>query len=716
MRQQILYILLFPTMFLLVPSCKDKSGIEKELGSLTGSVVDKYTSKNVKNAAVELLPIGLKAITGEDGYFEFPKVEEGTYELSVSKAGYKNYRSGKIQIKGNSYNKQVNVLLESLTTLRVQDNNDMEIDSVDFGSEYSDVVRTFNIANIGGNDLTWQITKTSNWITNIEPTKGTLKPGVVQPIVVTIDRTLLVDGSNQAKMYVSSNNGSKQLTVIAENLKAVATKEATDVLAFSAVLNAQVLRNLNPSIAEYGFVYSLLPAPSIVNGATKMSSFGSPKIGEYNMRVENLEREKKYYFRAFITNNKDTLYGEQKDFTTKVHTPEFTFITITSTATTITVKYKVSDAGLPLQEVGLCWSTNPMPSIGGNHKAFGASADTYTNTIDGLEIKTTYYIRAYAINEDGEHYSTVDKTILTGDGVPIVITNYPSERGGNYLDVSGVANTEIGTISHQGICYSKTPKVSINNSVVYAPLGSTTFQCKLEGLEQGTTYYYRAFAENEYGIGYGDELNETTYYIAGLTGYVYDNQGHPLPSALIEEGRHTTMTDANGYYEMSFTYSYSGKHIERFRASKNGYGEQILDVTLVSGQTIQQNFTLTAENSTSTQQETGSYVTLPDGSLMVQTVDKESAQWNSASSSCEASTMGGYTDWRLPTLTELKKIYTYRAQIGGFPSRTVTNNNYWSSTPGSKSGYYYYVNFNDGTSDALPRVNSFKVRAVRSVK
>lgn len=715
MKKKLFYIT-YLFCILVFFSCEKKDS-SNQIGSIYGAVTDKYTSKNIKNAAVELQPIGLKAITGEDGYFEFPKVEEGAYELSVTKAGYKNYHSGKIQIKGNSDNKQVNVLLESLTTLKVQDDNEVEIDSVNFGNEYSDVVRTFNIVNVGGNDLTWQITKSSNWITNIEPAKGTLKAGVVQPIVVTINRALLVDGKNQTKIHVTSNNGSKQLTVIAENLKAIATKEASNVLAFSAVLNAQVLRNLNPSATEYGFVCSHLPAPSLTNGAIKISASGSPKIGEFNMRIENLEREKKYYFRAFFTNNKDTLYGEQKDFTTEVHTPTFTFISITSTSTTITVKYKVADAGIPITEVGLCWGTNPMPSMEGNHKAFGASADTYTNTIDKLEIKTTYYIRAYAINEDGEHYSTVDKTIRTGDGLPVVTTSAECTKGAGFLIVTGTATSDDEfPITLQGFCYSTLPHPTKSDGFKEVSLEKTTLSCKLDDLQQGTEYYFTAYAENANGPKYGNEQSGSTKYgPTTITGYVRDQAGNPVQNATVEEYNtysFITTTNAQGFYEVSFDIQHTKSY--PIRAYKDGYEQSAVTINIYPGQINEQDFVILSK--TPTQQEQGSFVTLPDGSLMVQTVDKASAQWNSASSSCEESTIGGYTDWRLPTLAELKKIYTYRAQVGGFPSRAVTNNNYWSSTPGSRSGYYYYVNFNDGTSGEMPRVNSFKVRAVRSVK
>lgn len=77
--------------------------------------------------------------------------------------------------------------------------------------------------------------------------------------------------------------------------------------------------------------------------------------------------------------------------------------------------------------------------------------------------------------------------------------------------------------------------------------------------------------------------------------------------------------------------------------------------------------------------------------------------------------IGGYHDWRIPTLDELKSIYNIRHQIGGFRDEP-----YWSSTVYGESPYYYFWDFGNNIAGHQGGGNSFvvdaNVRLVRSIK
>ena len=61
----------------------------------------------------------------------------------------------------------------------------------------------------------------------------------------------------------------------------------------------------------------------------------------------------------------------------------------------------VSDEGLsPIMERGVCWSTEPDPDIKDYKTSDGAGTRVFASKITGLRRATTYYVKAYARNDD----------------------------------------------------------------------------------------------------------------------------------------------------------------------------------------------------------------------------------------------------------------------------------------------------------------------------
>lgn len=53
---------------------------------------------------------------------------------------------------------------------------------------------------------------------------------------------------------------------------------------------------------------------------------------------------------------------------------------------------------------GVCWSTDPNPTVNGSHTSDGNGLGTFTSSITGLDSGTPYYLRAYATNSAGTAY------------------------------------------------------------------------------------------------------------------------------------------------------------------------------------------------------------------------------------------------------------------------------------------------------------------------
>ena len=144
MRKLTTLILL--ALIVIFAGCKNNN--ELYVGSVYGTIIDKATGKAIRNAGVELMSLGLKTVTGDDGQFEFAKVEEGKYNLFVTKSGYKDFKSNDIVVRSNNENKPVSIQIEKLPpSLTIVDDSENVIDAIDFSSDDGVVMKSFNIFN-----------------------------------------------------------------------------------------------------------------------------------------------------------------------------------------------------------------------------------------------------------------------------------------------------------------------------------------------------------------------------------------------------------------------------------------------------------------------------------------------------------------------------------------------------------------------------------------
>jgi len=94
--------------------------------------------------------------------------------------------------------------------------------------------------------------------------------------------------------------------------------------------------------------------------------------------------------------------------------------------------------------------------------------------------------------------------------------------------------------------------------------------------------------------------------------------------------------------------------------------------------------------------------------LIVAMQDEGSFNWTQAQRKCASFKSEGFTDWRLPTNDELKKLYANRKYLGHY-----TKGMYWSSTEdGSEEAWIH--NFINGTQGKGKKDAVISVRAVRS--
>jgi hypothetical protein len=79
-----------------------------------------------------------------------------------------------------------------------------------------------------------------------------------------------------------------------------------------------------------------------------------------------------------------------------------------------------SDGNADITSAGVCWSTSPNPTAADSHTNDLPFPDSYTSSMERLNVNTTYYIKAFAINSAGIAYGnevsfTTDSILRIGD-------------------------------------------------------------------------------------------------------------------------------------------------------------------------------------------------------------------------------------------------------------------------------------------------------------
>ena len=179
------------------------------------------------------------------------------------------------------------------------------------------------------------------------------------------------------------------------------------------------------NVTEKGICWSKKSDPVITDNVMRSTSSG----GGFTMTINGLDTNTTYYARAFVTNGAGTVYGDNVSFTT-LKLPYINTVVnnnITQTTATFVTTYYDSFNFNPTER-GVCWSTNPGPTISNNKLASSSPLNTtnYVSNIITFSPNTTYYVRAYVSN-----------SVTTAYGNEISIKTLQAIETGTVADMMG---------------------------------------------------------------------------------------------------------------------------------------------------------------------------------------------------------------------------------------------------------------------------------------
>ena len=302
----------------------------------------------------------------------------------------------------------------------------------------------------------------------------------------------------------------KEFETLAPSPATVITNPITKIMTNSAVAGGCVKDDGGASVTERGIVYSFSKEPTTSNYKVKSGS----GVGEFTCNLTNLQDNAIYYVRAYAINSKGTVYGEERYFTTKeitlpsIYTSNVTDISYTSASISGNV---TDDGNAEVTERGIVYSKTQNPTTSNTKKRNGTGTGSFTCNLTDLQDGVTYYVRAYATNLKGTAYGEEKSFTTKTINLPTVSTKTPSNISYTSATVDGYVSNDGGAnVTERGIVYSTSKGPTTSNSKVKNGSGTGSFSCNLSNLQDGVTYYVRAYATNLKGTAYGEEKSFTT--------------------------------------------------------------------------------------------------------------------------------------------------------------------------------------------------------------
>ncbi len=140
-----------------------------------------------------------------------------------------------------------------------------------------------------------------------------------------------------------------------------------------------------------------------------------------------------------------------------------------------------------------------------------------SRAITGLLSNSTYLCRTVAQNSAGRVYGNITSFSTGGGQAPIVTTNPATGVSTNSATLNGFVVSNSTSNTNSWFEYGTTLSLGLQTPVSsLGAVSSSAFSKLASGLAPSTTYYFRAAAQNDAGVGRGSILSFTTGAVAGI--------------------------------------------------------------------------------------------------------------------------------------------------------------------------------------------------------
>ncbi|PYF71476.1 hypothetical protein [Pedobacter nutrimenti] len=328
------------------------------------------------------------------------------------------------------------------------------------------------------------------------------------------------------RAYAVSNAGTaygEVISFVTADLATITTNSPGLITNTTADFGGNISYSGGSNVTSRGMIWSTVEN-FIPDLSTTNKTYNGSGTGSFTTTITGLVADTKYYFRAYAVNIAGVAYGQQIGITT--YPPVLPELTTTAavriTGTSASSGGNITDEGGVTAEIrGVVWSLvpnfDPVKVTTNRTTQTGAGKGIFVSNIAGLQLGTTYYIRAYASNRVGTAYgnelSFTTQTVASISTIAISANTGTTAMSGGLISMDGGA-----AVLQQGVVWSTSPNPTTGLVTKTSDAGSGRFNSKLTNLKPATTYYVRAYVINSLGTSYGNEIVFTTNpVLASLT-------------------------------------------------------------------------------------------------------------------------------------------------------------------------------------------------------
>ena len=397
---------------------------------------------------------------------------------------------------------------------------------------------------------------------------------------------------------VGTSYGNEISFTTSTNLPTITTTAVSSITSSTASSGGNISADGGFSISARGVVWSTLSNPTISLSTKTTDGSGT---GNFSSSLTGLSQTTNYYVRAYATNVNGTSYGNQVTFTTQSLALITTNVVSNITGTTSASGGNItSDGGSSIIARGVCWGTNPSPTIDIDSKTSdGSGTGSFVSNISGLTDGTLYYLRAYCTNSVGTAYgnevsfraiapfTTLDDAIaskMTQYSIPGLTLAIVKDEKLVYLKSYGLADKE----SNQPASDDNLWRIASVSKPITAIAILKLVQDGLITLDQ-KVFGSNGILGNDYGsppVGSNKDLITVRHLLDHKSGWTnspidpmfssINNTQRQLITDLLAN-RPLTYSPGSTYYYLNFGYCVLGRVIEKITSmTYNSYVQTLV--------------------------------------------------------------------------------------------------------------------------------------------